>query len=217
MENMDAVVVVFHYSVVVKGIERKLNEMGYSVFMITENLDKEFLRFVGGVRLAVLYLPSDIMEDQKKKELLSGMLDAAVKKLQRTLVIGEKKFHDDLLNEFPVPENYTLLDRPVDMGLLEKEMNKTADQIVVIKESTRKRILIVDDDPSYSQMVKEWIKDRYRVDIVNAGMQAITFLVKVPENEKVDMILLDYEMPVVDGPQVLQMLRQEPATAHIPV
>ena len=30
-------------------------------------------------------------------------------------------------------------------------------------------------------------------------------------------ILLDYEMPVVDGPQVLQMLRQEPATQKIPV
>ena len=58
---------------------------------------------------------------------------------------------------------------------------------------------------------------KYRVDIVTAGMQAITFLVKVPEDEKVDLILLDYEMPVVDGPQVLQMLRQEEATAHIPV
>ena len=44
-------------------------------------------------------------------------------------------------------------------------------------------------------------------------MQAITFLLK----NEVDLILLYYEMPVVDGPQVLQMLRQEPATANIPV
>ena len=66
-------------------------------------------------------------------------------------------------------------------------------------------------------MVRLWIKDKYRVDIVTAGMQAISFLLRQEEGDKVDLVLLDYEMPVVDGPQVLQMLRQEEATAHIPV
>jgi CheY-like chemotaxis protein len=84
-------------------------------------------------------------------------------------------------------------------------------------EDRKKRILIVDDDPSYAKMVREWIKDVYKVDVVTAGMQAISFLLKVPEDDKVDLILLDYEMPVVDGPQVLQMLRQEEETANIPV
>ncbi len=79
------------------------------------------------------------------------------------------------------------------------------------------RILIVDDDPAYAKIVREWIRDKYKVDIVTAGMQAISFLLKLPENDQVDLILLDYEMPVVDGPQVLQMLRQEPGTASIPV
>ena len=77
----------------------------------------------------------------------------------------------------------------------------------------KKRILIVDDDPSYAGMVREWIKDEYQVDIVTAGVQAIKFLLK----KTADLILLDYEMPVVDGPQVLQMLREEPETANIPV
>ena len=71
----------------------------------------------------------------------------------------------------------------------------------------------MDDDPSYAGMVRTWIKDIYKTTVVTAGMQAITFLLK----NHVDLILLDYEMPVVDGPQVLQMLRSEPATADIPV
>ena len=77
----------------------------------------------------------------------------------------------------------------------------------------KKRILIIDDDPSYASMVREWIKDTYKTDVVTSGMHAITFLLKNPVN----LILLDYEMPVVDGPQVLQMLREEEATSNIPV
>ena len=94
-------------------------------------------------------------------------------------------------------------------------MAKCIDSLLVGGEDVE--ILIVDDDPAYAKMVREWIKYKYRVDIVTAGMQAISFLLKVKEEEPVDLILLDYEMPVVDGTQVLQMLRQEPATANIPV
>ena len=77
----------------------------------------------------------------------------------------------------------------------------------------KKKILVVDDDPSFARMIKEWMKDDYQIYSVTSGMKAITFLLQTP----VDLILLDYEMPVVDGPQVFQMLRQEPATRNIPV
>ena len=44
-------------------------------------------------------------------------------------------------------------------------------------------------------------------------MAAITFLAK----NEIDLILLDYEMPITTGPQVLEMLRSEENTAKIPV
>lgn len=74
-------------------------------------------------------------------------------------------------------------------------------------------ILLVDDDPDYLKMVKGWISRKYRVAIVNSGMQAVTYLA----NNKPALILLDYSMPVADGPQVLEMIRSEPSTANIPV
>ena len=49
--------------------------------------------------------------------------------------------------------------------------------------------------------------------MVSSGMQGITWLAR----NKADLILLDYEMPVTSGAQVLEMLRSEPSTEHIPV
>ncbi len=62
-------------------------------------------------------------------------------------------------------------------------------------------------------MVREWLKDTYKVTMANSGLQAIKWLGK----NKVDLILLDHEMPVTSGPQVLEMLRSEPETRSIPV
>ena len=80
-------------------------------------------------------------------------------------------------------------------------------------QARRKSILIVDDDVSYMTMISDWLKDYYRVSLVNSGMQAITWLAK----NHVDLILLDYEMPVTSGPQVLEMIKSEAETSTIPV
>ena len=76
-----------------------------------------------------------------------------------------------------------------------------------------KQILLVDDDPDYLKLVSRWLSGRYRVVIVNSGMQAITFL----GANRPDLILLDYSMPVTTGPQVLEMIRSEQSTQNIPV
>ena len=77
----------------------------------------------------------------------------------------------------------------------------------------QKNILIVDDDVTYLRTIREWLKEEYKVAMVNSGLQAITWLAK----NQADLILLDYEMPVTSGPQVLEMLRSEPNSRNIPV
>lgn len=102
-------------------------------------------------------------------------------------------------------------ERPVNNTDLVKELN----HIVLIDEvgAIEKSILIVDDDPTMVRMIKNLLSEKYKVYMANSGMNAITLLVK----NKVDLILLDYEMPVVDGAQVLEMIRSEPATKDTPV
>jgi CheY-like chemotaxis protein len=61
--------------------------------------------------------------------------------------------------------------------------------------------------------VREWLKQDYKVAVANSGLQALRWLGK----NQADLILLDYEMPVTSGPQVLEMLRSDLETSKIPV
>ncbi len=214
MRAKKIVILMYQYSVVVKGIENKLIELGYNVEIVSNefNLAKNY---ASDVALFLVYLPGNIAEDERRINTLSKILEMAVSRKTNLILLGEMIFHAELSMKLPEINSFEWVNKPIDMEkfcpLVDKLVNEQPGS------TPKKRILIVDDDPAYAKMVREWIKDIYKVDIVTAGMQAISFLLKVPENEQVDMILLDYEMPVVDGPQVLQMLRQDPATEHIPV
>ena len=80
-------------------------------------------------------------------------------------------------------------------------------------EKRKKTVLIVDDDVTYLRTVYEWLKGSYHVGMAASGMQAISYLAR----NKVDLILLDYEMPIANGPQVLSMLKSDSETVQIPV
>lgn len=214
-DSREIAIIMFQYSVVIKGLERKLMEMGFRVTIIKDDLEQEVSRLAGRVSLMILYLSPNCMDDMKMLREMHTMCLTVADKQQKVILIGETKYRIELLSEISEFKSYPWLDRPIDMDRFEQIVN---DEVSKSEQQSKvKRILIIDDDPAYAKIVREWIRDKYKVDIVTAGMQAITFLLKLPENDKVDLILLDYEMPVVDGPQVLQMLRQEPATDSIPV
>ncbi|MBQ7155203.1 MAG: response regulator [Synergistaceae bacterium] len=77
----------------------------------------------------------------------------------------------------------------------------------------KKQILLVDDDVTFLKMMQKWLASTYRVAATRTGPQAISYLAE----HTVDLILLDYEMPLMDGPKVLEVLRSKPETAKIPV
>ena len=71
----------------------------------------------------------------------------------------------------------------------------------------------MDDDSLYLKMVRGWLTDKYEVAAVKAGSQALSYL----KGHRPDLILLDFEMKDMDGPEVLKAIRGNPETADIPV
>ena len=80
-------------------------------------------------------------------------------------------------------------------------------------ESDKRHILVIDDEPEQLMVIKEQLKEFYRVTVLNGGKDVF----KVLDKTKVDLILLDYMMPEMDGPHVLQTIRERPEYADIPV
>ncbi len=77
----------------------------------------------------------------------------------------------------------------------------------------RKKILIVDDSDVVRKTMKGLLDKDYAVTEANSGLSAIRCLAL----NRPDLILLDYEMPVCDGSQVLEMIRSEEDFKDIPV
>ena len=77
----------------------------------------------------------------------------------------------------------------------------------------KKRILIVDDDIMTLKILKKYLEDTYDVVTENAGYR---FVEKMGSYEA-DLILLDIEMPVVNGLQAFDELLAHPEVRDTPV
>lgn len=76
-----------------------------------------------------------------------------------------------------------------------------------------KRILVVDDNISILKQISAHLNDNYEVSLAKNGMLALEICAK----EKPDLILLDVEMPDMDGFDVISQLKQNPLFDRIPV
>ncbi len=116
-----------------------------------------------------------------------------------TFYIGKEKIQETYL-------------RPLDVKLLAGHLN-TAVNYSAVDESLRRKILIIDDDGAMLRMMKTWLSVKYHVYMASSGKIALTFLAQNP----VDLVLLDYEMPVMSGPDVLKEIRNTQKIKDTPV
>lgn len=153
------------------------------------------------------------MDDNSKpsEEVLHFLQDNMREKDIQMMIIGEAADVQYVCDHFPNELINATFYRPVDNEVFAERVSEYLKHVE--SGEFKKSILIVDDDPNYLSLVREWLKGTYKVAMANSGLQAIKWLGK----NKVDLILLDHEMPVTSGPQVLEMLRSDSETCNIPV
>ena len=136
------------------------------------------------------------------------------------LLIGtpeECKFFENYYEK----EQFGYLTRPMTLTELGAKCSsvlqlKGEEEIVAVKEETaesKKHILLVDDSGILLRSVKAMLIDQYEVSVATDGKKAL----ERAKRRKPDLILLDYEMPVMDGKETLEEIRQDTELKDIPV
>ncbi len=76
------------------------------------------------------------------------------------------------------------------------------------------RLLIVDDESFYTEVLDNLLNQEYEIDIVHNGEDALNHAASEPVP---DLILLDIMMQDLDGYEVCKLLKKNPQTKNIPV
>ena len=155
----------------------------------------------------VLYVDEKMLDEQ---QALNYIKDKVVENDIPIFAIGD-------------PNELTVVERVVSKNLFSRKFSRPINVSEVVNAVTtyvkehskhnKKKILVVDDSGTMLRNVKGWLGEFYQVTLANSGAMAIKYLA----TNRPDLVLLDYEMPIVDGKQVLEMIRSETEFEDIPV
>lgn len=187
-------------------IEDQLKSLGYNVIDVASSVN-DMNNVKVDITAVLMYTDEDML---KKQQALVFMRDKILEEDIPLFVIGdvnELAYVRELMPKQLLKEEFQ---RPIDV----KEVVNHMDEYIRLNgKHTKKKILVVDDSGAMLRNVKGWLEESYLVSLANSGTMAIKYL----SNNRPDLVLLDYEMPVINGKQVLEMIRSESEFSDIPV
>lgn len=184
----------------------KLKEMGVDCDTCTSDVGEISSHIIGADGII-------INVEESLEEKLSGMVfikDRSVEDDIPVFVLGETEIIQGMEHHFGDNPAAAVFTRPFnisDVADYVKTYLSTHDKKI------KKTILVVDDNGAMLRNVKGWLGGKYNIVPANSGSRAMKYLA----TNRPDLILLDYEMPIVDGSQVLGMIREDVENSDIPV
>ena len=101
--------------------------------------------------------------------------------------------------------------KPVTKNALIQKITEVYKQTSTIKN--KKTIMLIDDDMSYLKQLNNMLQSSYNVVMINSTKLALNYLSKYTP----DLIVLDYQMPLYNGAEVMNMIKQNENNSDIPI
>ena len=191
-------------SLFVRSAMEHFKELEYNV--VVEDLDvQKISKLKDTFEALILYMESDGYE---KTQDIIYLRDKAVEEDIPIFYMGDEA--EELKKLIPDHVLQHVFQRPIDIKLA---VQKIDEYVKKFGSHSKKKILVVDDSGAMLRNIKGWLEEKYQVILANSGAMAIKYLA----TNRPDLVLLDYEMPVVDGSKVLEMIRTESEFSDVPV
>lgn len=204
---MKKVLIIGDLSLSEKNLSDYLSEE-YQVQLCTKQLDN--VQAMTGIFKPDLAILSNL-EEESDQPLLDWFQEKHAK-LPVLIVVGSKDAHQH--KELFENEQFSKLAPPITKNSV---LNKCRQFLKAGKaskyKSDKKKILIVDDTPLMLRNLKNMLEHAYDVILAPSGRQALDV---IPQEEP-DLILLDYEMPEMNGKEVFETILADEDMKHIPV
>ena len=191
-------------SFLARNIAEQLEDLNYNVDSVEMDIHM-ISEQKNNYEAIFLYTESDT--DVKAKEVIY-IRDKAIEENIPVFYLGDDA--EDVKRIIPEHVLKSVFKRPIDVKVTAKIVDE---YIKDYGKQVKKKVLVVDDSGAMLRNVKGWLGEKYNVILANSGTMAIKYLA----TDRPDLVLLDYEMPVIDGRQVLEMIRTENEFRDIPV
>lgn len=189
-----------------RSFSEKVEERGFVCEMVRPKTGI----FEGGnsnVSVLVVFIDNNLLEDTSA---LVYLKDYSIENDVPIFLLGvpnEIAIVEDILPKEQIKGSFM---RPVDINEVIGSIFKF---LAFHKKGVKRTLLVVDDNGAYLRNVKAMFDDKYQVMLASSAAMAIKSITL----HKPDLVLLDYEMPIVDGKQVFEMIKAESDFSNIPV
>ncbi|WP_029319143.1 response regulator [Butyrivibrio sp. AE3004] len=200
--------VVGNTGIIPKSIEKALISAGFKVTVISDEPNM-IIAYRSRVE-QIIYYPET--NDKSHIKLTMNLLGEMCQDDSKILCLaGDPQDIDIAMSAGGAARVSRFYKRPINMDTFIDDINYFS---YLLSEYRRvKTIFIVDDDPDYLTIVDHWLSSVYHVSGFNSGDDLLKGLkATIP-----DLILLDYDMPNMDGYELMKRIRTNPDTNNIPI